>query len=601
MKLKFDMTFNREKLGYDFFDNTIKANSKCYIVKSDTGTGKTTAIKHYLKDNNEKFLSITSRRSLAIEQFRVFDEFGVHCQLYLNKDKNKGDSLTVQAESLQSNMKYIDKSTFQEYVLIIDEVESFIKHIVESPTLKNKKQTIELILLLIKNCKYCFAVDASVGNLTRTFFNFWDDIKPVYIFNQHKNYQGIKAKELKSFDNLIKKIQSYEKYIVCCDSANKAVELYQRLGGEESDIKLIKRNCNNQELAELLNLDDHNKLIFSPKIVYGLDSVLKRPVFAYYMGGIISSGAMYQQISRNRSITNLYIYFSMKPTKKRAFNNFKDVTARGENLEEWHKEISNLFEYSKIDKLILKLNNICMYEKDKDDENIFMNFIDKLKVKGFDIKLQPEKTEHKRTSDKALLFENMKNSFNSNTNIFNKYLKLPEDVANKDENIYLLCDQYKFIHHLNICHWLDSNTISITYDFSDAIKDSVAHELIKCSRNKYRMLNKIINLSGSTKEKIIIKEELKESEYKELDEQYKLMYPKGTLTIDTNKKVINYIMLLIRDLFGDSIYNKERDQRKNSGRNYYFELDTEGIKRHNELKAHRRFNIEEIVFDDEED
>ena len=79
------------------------------------------------------------------------------------------------------------------------------------------------------------------------------------------------------------------------------------------------------------------------------------------------------------------------------------------------------------------------------------------------------------------------------------------------------------------------------------------------------------------------------------------MYPKGTLTIDTNKKVINYIMLLIRDLFGDSIYNKERDQRKNSGRNYYFELDTEGIKRHNELKAHRRFNIEEIVFDDEED
>jgi len=291
----------------------------------------------------------------------------------------------------------------------------------------------------------------------------------------------------------------------------------------------------------------------------------------------------------------------MKPTKKRAFDNFKDVTKRGETMERWHKKIMDLFEYSKLDKLILKLNNICMYEKDKDDENIFMNFIDKLKVKGFEVKLQPKKTEHKRTTDKALIFENMKRNFNYETNIFNKYLKLPEDVANQDENIYLLCDQYKFINHLNICHWLDSNTMSIIYDFSEALKDSIAHELIKSSRNKYRILNKIINISGSTKEKIILRKPLKESEYIELHEQYKLLYPKGTLTINDNKKVTNFIMLLIRDLFGDSLYIKDRDQKDKENRVYYYKFNEEGIKRHNELKAYRRFDMQELGFDSDEE
>jgi len=372
------------------------------------------------------------------------------------------------------------------------------------------------------------------------------------------------------------------------------------LGGDESGIKLIIREYNKEELIKILSLDDHMKIIFSPKILYGLDSVINRPVFAYHMGGIISSGEMYQQISRNRSIKDLYIYFCMKPTRKRAFNNFEDVKKLGENLEAWHKQIAELFEYSKIEKLIMNLNNICMYERDKDNENIFMNFINKLKVKGFDIKLQTKKTQHKRTTDKALIFENMKNSFNSETNIFNKYLKLPDDVANEDENINLLCDQYKFMHHLNICHWLDSSTMSIIYDFSEAIKDSVAHELIKSSRNKYRILNKIINISGSTKEKIILRESLKESQYKELHEQYKIMYPKGTLTINDNKRVTNFIMLLIRDLFGKSLYIKDKDQ-KNKTKIYFFKLNEEGIKRHNELKQYRRFDIEELGFDSEEE
>ena len=55
-KIKKFIFINKPKLGYDFFqeDNN-------YLVKSDTGTGKTTSIKHFLKEENKKFISIVSR------------------------------------------------------------------------------------------------------------------------------------------------------------------------------------------------------------------------------------------------------------------------------------------------------------------------------------------------------------------------------------------------------------------------------------------------------------------------------------------------------------------------------------------------------------
>lgn len=48
--LNIDHVINRNKLGYDFFEKDIN-----YIVKSDTGTGKTTSFIHYIKnDHNEE-------------------------------------------------------------------------------------------------------------------------------------------------------------------------------------------------------------------------------------------------------------------------------------------------------------------------------------------------------------------------------------------------------------------------------------------------------------------------------------------------------------------------------------------------------------------
>lgn len=56
----------------------------------------------------------------------------------------------------------------------------------------------------------------------------------------------------------------------------------------------------------------HDKIIFTPKIIYGLDSTLVRPIICYYMEVSISPKAMVQQICRARNITSLHFYFGAK-------------------------------------------------------------------------------------------------------------------------------------------------------------------------------------------------------------------------------------------------------------------------------------------------
>jgi hypothetical protein len=59
--IKPNKIINKNRLGYDFFDDMYN-----YVVKSDTGTGKTTSFKHYVKNYECNFISIVSRVTLGI-------------------------------------------------------------------------------------------------------------------------------------------------------------------------------------------------------------------------------------------------------------------------------------------------------------------------------------------------------------------------------------------------------------------------------------------------------------------------------------------------------------------------------------------------------
>ena len=62
-----------EKLGYKL---ELKEN-RDYVIKSDTGTGKTTIAKEYVKQTGKKLISIVSRISLGDAQCTAFNEHGI--------------------------------------------------------------------------------------------------------------------------------------------------------------------------------------------------------------------------------------------------------------------------------------------------------------------------------------------------------------------------------------------------------------------------------------------------------------------------------------------------------------------------------------------
>ena len=70
-----DWEINVDKLGKQ--SEILDKMDQNLIINSDTGTGKTTLVKEYIKDRRCNVLSIVSRISLADEQHKVFTESGI--------------------------------------------------------------------------------------------------------------------------------------------------------------------------------------------------------------------------------------------------------------------------------------------------------------------------------------------------------------------------------------------------------------------------------------------------------------------------------------------------------------------------------------------
>ncbi len=150
---------NKNKLGYDFIQEKIN-----YIIKSDTGTGKTTSVKHFLNKTNDNFISIVSRVSLGQEQYNNFNENEfLDCNFYQQVEFMKNeDNIIIQLDSLLKVHRNIDIS---QYVIVLDEFESILDHLFNSPTLKRNRVLIFMKFIeILKQCKNFICIDADITN-----------------------------------------------------------------------------------------------------------------------------------------------------------------------------------------------------------------------------------------------------------------------------------------------------------------------------------------------------------------------------------------------------------------------------------------------------
>lgn len=382
---------------------------KYIICRSDTGTGKTTAFKNYINKsykvqdgNYKRFISVVSRISLGKEQVKVFKEAGIDCFWHEDIDKwyeYEGENIVITIDSLMKMGYWTD---FENYEIYLDEYNSLIEYFVDCPNLCNKRTVIwKSLNKILQEADKVIMTDADISDNSIRFLETLDEINRddiIYINNKYKHNNGIEASELFSYEELIDLVSTFPAAMVCFDSKN--------VGEKFVDDMKQKYDINfkyySSDYTGEIDLDADPYVAFSPKVVYGLDSVMERPVFCYYKGHTISPPAMVQQINRCRKITHLYYLFESKSWKSYKYDNVDEVLFE---IQEGKKLVVNYFDetYEKMESQ--RYDNILAsfrFTLDCYDTNKFAHFLRLIQTRGFEIDNELQYNTDKITKSSGL-------------------------------------------------------------------------------------------------------------------------------------------------------------------------------------------------------
>ena len=356
------------------------------VIKSDTGTGKTTAFKNFIKEDfydDKPFISIVSRISLGKEQVRAFRKAKIKC-IWHDDIGEKGDGMSwYKAEgsniviTIDSLMKMTNWDNFEGYNIYLDEFNSLVEYFINCPNLADKRVLCYKYLLeILKQADRVIATDADISDTSLRFLQL-NNLKYKFISNSYKNNEGIKASEISVYSKLLEELISKDKYMICCDSKKTVDMLY-------SDLKDPKIKIFTSESDDCDDLDNYEKVIFSPKIIYGLDSLMERSVYCIMKERTISPNAMVQQLARCRNIIELKFLFTSKIQLEPEFNDLNECV-------EWVRDLGKT-SYNKHFKLMIgeqhekNFNELFardLYNKDCQNTNKFAHFIKLICDRGF--------------------------------------------------------------------------------------------------------------------------------------------------------------------------------------------------------------------------
>ena len=403
-----DETIERVKLGIneddqqeDYFKKVLSfdkySHKKYFIFKSDTGTGKTTAFRRFMQNKKGQFISLVSRTTLGEEQYRTFMKDGLDCGYYEYEPFNNPEmSYICQVDSILKMKWFLNQGWLSGYTLFMDEFNSIIKYIFCSDTLTRsgiRMLVIDTLIQMIKEATHVIMTDADISDIALNFlYNALGSTgreKIHFIQNTYNHNKGKPAQELFSLENIYEKMKDETEFLVCCDEARNChlikEEIEQHENKKDKKILVVDRETESKFMSGL-DLDDYDIVIYSPKIVYGLDSVRERPVFCVYSEKTIDPKDMVQQINRNRNITKLWFYFSRKSCRDSEFNTFEDCVQDTLDI----RDVCNKQDYLKqeINQLhndFITIFNMFKYNEDCYKTNPSAHFRIIIKERGFNV------------------------------------------------------------------------------------------------------------------------------------------------------------------------------------------------------------------------
>lgn len=551
-----NIIINKQKLGF----NLIKKGS--YIIRSDTGTGKTTSFVNHIEKTGLKFISIVDRISLSYSHHHTFNSKGIPTYHYLDKLTQDENNIIC----LNSIIK-IQKYDFSKYVIFLDEITATLKTLIMCKTLSKFRMFIySLFKDIIKQCHSVVCVDADIDDCVIRFIKeLRNDI--TYIDNTYKHNYNVPATEITDETEFINLIKKEKKFIVCCDSADKATHLYTLLN--DDTIILITDELIKENIAQYSDIDKFDKVIYSPKIVRGIDSQMKRNVYCYYKEHTISPEDMIQQLTRCRNITHLYFLF----TKKK----YCDIETKEYYTELLHE--SDAYAQQQF---------IMLGEKDKDEyisylidyyykdlcynTNKYAHFCKILLERGFNVnrKLLKSITITKTKEDKQNEHDKLINDFDlNNYEKENKYLKLKKNQITPPI-IELYINKHKLEQHFILCKYLFRDDLDHLTKLEDSLDFKVNR--LKTSDSKLLFLKKFMKITKTSFDNLIVQKSISDKDIPDLEKEYRVKFRDRSKAKFDNKEDIQKILIkVIKNIFGNDIIKTK--QKKDNSRNYKINSD----------------------------
>ena len=581
-KIKPEQVIDINKISNDY-DNIYNNPEGSYIIKSDTGTGKTYSFSVFVNKNeyNNNFISIVSRVSLAEEQYRVFndDKYNIPSKLYLYDDYDDKESYICQIDSI---LKIYKLDNIKDKIIFLDEFNSIIKYIISSSTLKNKRLDVfERLEYILKDCKLFIATDADISDMSIKFIDNLN-IKYKYVQNKYNHNKGVKATEIHNENELLTELKNNSKWILCCDSKTEIDRIYKILGNK----KILKITSDSDEMIseyekEMIEnnenhiikktFDDYDCIMYSPKVLYGVDSSMSRNVYCYYKEHTISSEEMIQQIARCRNIENLKFLFTKKSynanlktlkeleTELKSKNNYANKIFRCQTDKDLYDRYFELY-------VIYEYNKLC------DETNKFGHFINLLKKRGFIYEEEQKHTIINKKQNKKLNDEIKKELIdkidfdNYKIQDINKILNIPREDMKKYAEYFV--DQYKLNRHFLICSYL-YKTDDEVFNILDNRKDFNINKL-KDGLTKVLFLKKFKNVVNS-KNLYNIYSNVKDTDTNKLKEEYKILFNED-YDFKNNYKNEQLQYKIYKHLFGDCVIKKEIKDRGKKRDKYEYDF-----------------------------
>jgi hypothetical protein len=266
---------------------------------------------------------------------------------YLDVNKNvEDDNLVICLNSILIYSKY-KPAFFKNYIVYIDEITTFTKHLTHNKTLNSNLKLIYVTLMkIILNCKKLILTEAIIND---NVFNVIEKRlgKKILINNEYKKYDGIQAiqynDENKYLSFIISEVQKKNYFLFGSDSCDVITKYYSECLKYSNNCILI--TADTKFILDDVNEQFKNKFVFySPSITCGVDFNIseKQNVFLYIKGDTLEPCDSFQQLTRTRNIKNVYFYVKRNTSKLPKYATIKDCEEEFKSIAFTHSKLCNI-------------------------------------------------------------------------------------------------------------------------------------------------------------------------------------------------------------------------------------------------------------------